>query len=85
MDSDFEFAEDVTTDFRIEDFDGWGFDGAKKGINGNASKRIVDVDEIVRRRRDDKGEVADDTSNNGLPEEIKFDDDDDQDDRARPE
>lgn len=78
MDSDFEFAEDVTTDFRIEDFDGWGFDGAKKGINGNASKRIVDVDEIVRRRRDDKGEVADDTGNNGLPEEIKFDDDDDQ-------
>ncbi|KAI1760818.1 hypothetical protein GGR53DRAFT_469926 [Hypoxylon sp. FL1150] len=49
MDSDFEFAEDGTTDFRPEDFEGWGFDGAKKGMNGN--KRIVDVDEIVRRRR----------------------------------
>ncbi|KAL7626098.1 nucleolar DEAD-box protein required for synthesis of 60S ribosomal subunit [Parahypoxylon ruwenzoriense] len=51
MDSDFEFAEDGTAEFRAEDFEGWGFDGAKKGMNGNAAKRIVDVDEIVRRRR----------------------------------
>ena len=55
MDSDFEFAEDGTTDFRPEDFEGWGFDGAKKAMNGN--KRIVDVDEIVRRRRGTKGGV----------------------------
>ncbi|KAI1088195.1 hypothetical protein F5B19DRAFT_496619 [Rostrohypoxylon terebratum] len=78
MDSDFEFAEDVTTDFRVEDFDGWGFDGAKKGVTGNASKRIVDVDEIVRRRRGDKGEVTDDAGNNDLHEDIEFDDEDDQ-------
>ncbi|KAI1085467.1 P-loop containing nucleoside triphosphate hydrolase protein [Whalleya microplaca] len=49
MDSDFEFAEDNgTTDFRTEDFEGWGFDGARKGMNG---RKAVDVDEIVRRRR----------------------------------
>ncbi|KAI5918425.1 P-loop containing nucleoside triphosphate hydrolase protein [Camillea tinctor] len=51
MNPDFEFAEDGTTDFRAEDFEGWGFDGARKGMNGVAQKKMVDVDEIVRRRR----------------------------------
>ncbi|KAI1393296.1 DEAD-domain-containing protein [Hypoxylon trugodes] len=89
MDSDFEFAEDNTTDFRAEDFEGWGFDGAKKGVNG-ATRRVVDVDEIVRRRRgthggDDaaesqangKGQVnADNVSEEA--EDIELDDEDDE-------
>ncbi|KAI0503117.1 P-loop containing nucleoside triphosphate hydrolase protein [Xylaria bambusicola] len=52
MDSEFEFIEDKTTDFRAEDFEGWGFEGARKAMNGAAQKKVVDVDEIVRRRRD---------------------------------
>ncbi|KAI1818790.1 DEAD-domain-containing protein [Poronia punctata] len=54
MDSEFEFFEDNTTAFRTEDFEGWGFESAHKGINGGAPKKGVDVDEIVRRRRDKK-------------------------------
>ncbi|KAI0148386.1 P-loop containing nucleoside triphosphate hydrolase protein [Xylariaceae sp. FL1272] len=49
MDSDFEFAEDGTRDFQAEDFEGWGFGSNHKGLN---EKKAVDVDEIVRRRRD---------------------------------
>ncbi|KAJ8106679.1 hypothetical protein ONZ43_g6981 [Nemania bipapillata] len=57
MDSDFEFVEDKTIDFRAEDFEGWGFEGAHKALNG-AQKKIVDVDEIVRRRRGGKSKDA---------------------------
>ncbi|KAI0840343.1 DEAD-domain-containing protein [Hypoxylon sp. FL0890] len=91
MDSDFEFAEDGTTDFRAEDFEGWGFDGAKKGMNGTSQKRIVDVDEIVRRRRGGKDGAATTDSHqvNGEKEEavdsaseededIELDDEDDE-------
>ncbi|KAI0382673.1 hypothetical protein F5Y04DRAFT_270233 [Hypomontagnella monticulosa] len=92
MDSDFEFAEDGTTDFRTEDFEGWGFEGAKKGINGAATKRIVDVDEIVRRRRGTKGDPDDAGAANGQvtaqeddaeddadeDEDIELDDEDDE-------
>ncbi|TGJ86640.1 hypothetical protein E0Z10_g2109 [Xylaria hypoxylon] len=55
MDSEFEFVEDKTTDFRTEDFEGWGFEGARKAMNGAAQKKVVDVDEIVRRRRGKQG------------------------------
>ncbi|KAI1114552.1 P-loop containing nucleoside triphosphate hydrolase protein [Nemania sp. NC0429] len=58
MDSDFEFIEDKTTDFRPQDFDGWGFEGARKSMGGAAQRERVDVDEIVRRRRGLKGNVA---------------------------
>jgi ATP-dependent RNA helicase DDX27 len=51
MDSDFEFFEDKTTDFRTEDFDGWGFESAHSSMKGAADKKVVDVDEIVRRRK----------------------------------
>ncbi|KAI0887629.1 uncharacterized protein GGS22DRAFT_198818 [Annulohypoxylon maeteangense] len=90
IDSDFEFAENVTTDFRTEDFEGWGFDGAKKGMDRNTQKRVVDVDEIVRRRR---GNIDDGAQANNKKEEavngvsdvdgeedgdIEFDDEDDE-------
>ncbi|KAI0427352.1 P-loop containing nucleoside triphosphate hydrolase protein [Xylaria sp. FL1042] len=94
MDSDFEFAEDKTTDFRAEDFEGWGFDGARKAMNGAAAKRVVDVDEIVRRRRGKQGKVEDeqqqepdseaepeqdsDIDPEDLAEDIDLDDEDDE-------
>ncbi|KAI1749251.1 P-loop containing nucleoside triphosphate hydrolase protein [Xylaria castorea] len=53
MDSEFEFVDDKTTDFRTEDFEGWGFEGARKAMNVGSQKKAVDVDEIVRRRRGD--------------------------------
>lgn len=53
MDSEFEFMIDGTTDFREGDFEGWGFDGAGRGVTG-AEKRIVDIDDIIRRRREKK-------------------------------
>ncbi|KAI0468391.1 P-loop containing nucleoside triphosphate hydrolase protein [Xylaria cf. heliscus] len=58
MDSEFEFVEDKTTDFRAEDFEGWGFEGANKAINNASRKKVVDVDEIVRRRRGVTSQLA---------------------------
>ncbi|EON97845.1 putative atp-dependent rna helicase drs1 protein [Phaeoacremonium minimum UCRPA7] len=49
MDSDFEFMVDNAVDIDAADFEGWGFDGAKKGMNG-VEKKGVDLDEIIRRR-----------------------------------
>lgn len=56
MDSDFEFAlEADNADNGLEDFEGWGFEGAKKGLNGNGGdKKAVDIDEIIARRREKK-------------------------------
>ncbi|ETS75566.1 ATP-dependent RNA helicase DRS1 [Pestalotiopsis fici W106-1] len=51
MDSDFEFMVDNAGDIMGGEFEGWGFDGAKRGMN---EKRVVDVDEIIRRRREKK-------------------------------
>lgn len=55
MDSDFEFALDGQNTFDA-DFDnaGWGFEGAKKGIKGGKNKVMVDLDAIIKRRRDKK-------------------------------
>ena len=52
MDSDFEFGGEDNNDLGTEEFEGWGFDGAKKGMN--ADKKGVDLDEIIRRRREKK-------------------------------
>ncbi|KAJ3571805.1 hypothetical protein NPX13_g5257 [Xylaria arbuscula] len=93
MDSEFEFIEDKTTDFRAEDFEGWGFEGARKAMNGAAQKKVVDVDEIVRRRRDKQGKNGkvqeeqvpvlgsdsdSDQDNDPQAEDIDLDDDDDE-------
>lgn len=51
MNPDFEFALDDGGAFAEEDFEGWGFDGAKKGMN---ERRAVDVDDIIRRRQEKK-------------------------------
>ncbi|RYP39860.1 hypothetical protein DL767_001979 [Monosporascus sp. MG133] len=85
MDSEFEFMADGTTDFREADFEGWGFDGAGKGVSG-ADRRVVDLDEIIRRRREkknptEKKDAAEDGASGEEDEdqvEIDFDDDDDE-------
>jgi ATP-dependent RNA helicase DDX27 len=68
MDSDFEFAD--INDNVADEFEGWGFEGAKKGM---AERRGVDLDEIIRRRREKNGEDVE------MEEEpVDLDDDDDQ-------
>ncbi|CAG8951070.1 hypothetical protein HYFRA_00006468 [Hymenoscyphus fraxineus] len=58
MDSDFEFANEAG-EADLEEFDGWGFESAKKGINGfGGDKRTVDIDEIIARRREKKNGPA---------------------------
>ncbi|KAH8815850.1 P-loop containing nucleoside triphosphate hydrolase protein [Xylogone sp. PMI_703] len=53
IDSDFEFAID-TAEAGLEEFEGWGFEGAKAALDakGTGDKRSVDIDEIIARRRD---------------------------------
>ena len=83
MNSDFEFMVDGAGGFNEEDFEGWGFDGAKKAMN--TTKKGVDLDEIIRRRREKKnGGALDETKSDTSEEEIEndmevdFDDDDDE-------
>ncbi|KAK4169502.1 hypothetical protein QBC43DRAFT_340846 [Cladorrhinum sp. PSN259] len=52
MDSDFEFALDGQNTFDADFDDAWGFEGAKKGIKGGENKVNVDLDAIIKRRRD---------------------------------
>ncbi|KAK6605660.1 ATP-dependent rna helicase drs1 [Botrytis cinerea] len=96
MDSDFEFAleADGTGGADLEEFEGWGFDGAKKGLNGG-DKKAVDIDEIIARRREKKkasgkkGEADDEVmvdqddaaasnEEQDAPEGIDFEDEDDE-------
>ncbi|KAH8595579.1 P-loop containing nucleoside triphosphate hydrolase protein [Bisporella sp. PMI_857] len=56
MDSDFEFALEADGDNNgLEEFEGWGFESAKKSLNGSkGDKKAVDIDEIIARRREKK-------------------------------
>lgn len=83
MNSDFEFMVDGAGGFNEEDFEGWGFDGAKKSMN--TVKKGVDLDEIIRRRREKKnGPSAEDVKSDSGNEEVEndmevdLDDDDDE-------
>ncbi|KAG5994581.1 nucleolar DEAD-box protein required for synthesis of 60S ribosomal subunit [Claviceps spartinae] len=49
MDSEFEFVEEDAGEFGEVDFEGWGFEGAKKGMDSD--KKMVDLDDIIRRRK----------------------------------
>lgn len=51
MDSEFEFMADGADGVLGDDFDGWGFESAKANMN---EKKGVDLDEIIRRRREKK-------------------------------
>jgi len=84
MDSDFEFQLEAKDKEGMEEFEGWGFEGAKKGLSSGkpGDKRAVDIDEIIARRRVKKGdtgkmdvdEAEDDEENDA--EAPAFDDDD---------
>jgi len=56
MDSDFEFQlEDGKEGALGEEFEGWGFESAWKGLGNGVDgedKRAVDIDEIIKRRRE---------------------------------
>ncbi|KAI2621033.1 DEAD-domain-containing protein [Xylaria nigripes] len=81
IDSDFEFVDDKTTDFRAEDFDGWDFDGARKAMKPASQKKVVDVDAIVRRRRGEREKPVEDKSEDSDAIEhvdIDLNDDDDE-------
>lgn len=57
MDSDFEFMLDDAGEVGGDEFEGWGFEGARKG--GMAVEKAgVDLDEIIRRRREKKNQKA---------------------------
>ncbi|KAL7935008.1 hypothetical protein V8C35DRAFT_321642 [Trichoderma chlorosporum] len=77
MDSDFEFMVDDAGDLGEDEFEGWGFEGAKKGMA--VEKAGVDLDEIIRRRREKKNQKAgkeEDVSPDGGAD-IDMDDDED--------
>lgn len=84
MDSDFEFMADNAGEFGDEEFEGWGFDGARKSMNMN--KKMVDIDEIIRRRREKRGKGAEDAEENAEDDDqdpaadndMEMDDDDDE-------
>jgi ATP-dependent RNA helicase DDX27 len=59
MDSEFEFLLEDGNDGAMEEFEGWGFEGARKGLeNGGlgGDKKAVDIDVIIARRREKRGE-----------------------------
>ncbi|EKD21129.1 uncharacterized protein L3040_000835 [Drepanopeziza brunnea f. sp. 'multigermtubi'] len=58
MDSDFEFQLENGDEGAMEDFEGWGFESAKKGLGDGkgGDKKAVDIDEIIARRREKRGE-----------------------------
>ncbi|KAF4425274.1 ATP-dependent RNA helicase DRS1 [Fusarium acutatum] len=80
MDSEFEFGAEEAADLGTVEFEGWGFDGAKKGMA--VEKKGVDLDEIIRRRREkklgksDPEKTADAEENEAM--DVDLDDDDDE-------
>jgi ATP-dependent RNA helicase DDX27 len=81
MDSDFEFQlEGDGKTAGMDEFEGWGFEGAKKGLavgNGRSGgdKRAVDIDDIIRRRREKRGEGP-------IKKDVTAEDDDDDNEEA---
>jgi ATP-dependent RNA helicase DDX27 len=84
MDSEFEFGAEEGNNLGTEEFEEWGFDGAKKGMR--VEKAGVDLDEIIRRRREKKlGKAAADEVPEAEVEaeedeamDVDLDDDDDE-------
>ncbi|CEJ82020.1 Putative ATP-dependent rna helicase drs1 [[Torrubiella] hemipterigena] len=83
MNPDFEFALDDAGQFGDAEFEGWGFDDAKSAMN--LDKKAVDLDEIIRRRREKragksepKEDKADGDESMGDDDEFDFDDADDE-------
>jgi ATP-dependent RNA helicase DDX27 len=56
----------------VVEYDGWGFEGARAAMKDSNSKTVVDIDEIIRRRKDRinaaaKGQEEEGDSNVNLP------------------
>ncbi|KAK6497531.1 nucleolar DEAD-box protein required for synthesis of 60S ribosomal subunit [Arthrobotrys musiformis] len=76
IDSDFDFQIGDLGDHGADGVDGWGFEGAKAGMN--EAKKGVDIDELIGRRIA-KGGVKDDQSSSEEDEqEEDMDDEDDE-------
>jgi ATP-dependent RNA helicase DDX27 len=59
MDSDFEFMLEDGNNGTMEEFEGWGFEGARKGLENEGAgvdEKAVDIDVIIARRREKWGE-----------------------------
>lgn len=71
MDSDFEFQLEADAQDDLDGaFEGWGFDDKRRGLEGSgvrgANKRATDIDDIIRKRREKRGEkVEDDVNGDG--------------------
>ena len=65
MDSGFEFVAEGGNSVEVGGFEGWGFESAKKAMGGD--KKAVDIDEIIRRRREKK--AGNKVKDNGAEEE----------------
>jgi ATP-dependent RNA helicase DDX27 len=75
MDSEFEFEIDKGEQ-GLQEFEGWGFEGAKKGLSNGGDKRAVNIDDIIARRREkkyggkkDEPAELDDVAEEDVPEE----------------
>ncbi|KAG9952328.1 DEAD-domain-containing protein, partial [Aureobasidium melanogenum] len=67
LDPEFEFQLGDGTTANMEDFDGWTAHNAQK----NAGKRLVDIDDIIAKRRQDKKTEAEDKAADE-EEEVEF-------------
>ena len=82
MDSDFEFALEAGTDDRLDEFEGWGFETARKGLGvKTGDKKAVDIDDIIARRRQKKNggkepEVEEPQEDNPAPHQADDSEDD---------
>ncbi|KAG6255845.1 nucleolar DEAD-box protein required for synthesis of 60S ribosomal subunit [Claviceps purpurea] len=79
MDSEFEFVEEDAGEFGEEDFEGWGFEGAKKGMDSD--KKMVDLDDIIRRRKakkQGKDGKTDEGGDDDAEEKAEAEDEDDE-------
>ena len=82
MNPDFEFLAEDAAALGFEEFEGWGFDGAKDSMN--TDKKGVDLDAIIRRRRNKRNDAADEAeaeeedAEDEEAADIDLDDDDDE-------
>ncbi|KAK6346274.1 nucleolar DEAD-box protein required for synthesis of 60S ribosomal subunit [Orbilia blumenaviensis] len=76
IDSDFDFQIGDLGDRGADEFEGWGFEGAKSGMNDQ--KKGVDIDELISRRVSKAGKVADEESSEDDDMEDEDEDDEDE-------
>ncbi|KAJ4415863.1 nucleolar DEAD-box protein required for synthesis of 60S ribosomal subunit [Neurospora sp. IMI 360204] len=81
MDTEFQFVVDGQNEVDAE-FDGWGFEGAHKGgvkgAGANGDKKPVDIDEIIRRRRERKAAKEGKTTASKEEDKMDVDGDDEE-------